>query len=304
MIRSKCWSGALIAIAVTALTAAAEAQVTPEQQSAIRGACRSDFMSKCSGVTPGGKEALQCLQTNVTGLSAACKTAVSATIPPPAAPARPVQAQTPPPAPAAAPAAPPPAPTAAAPAAAPSSPPPSSTAPAVRQVAPKPAQLAKPQGQQQVQQPGAPKQAAAPPAAPVAAPAASPPTAEQMAAIKFTCRREFANNCRGVPSGGTEAIDCLQRNPAKLTLDCKTSLAALGDAWPASPGTPPPAPAGTPNAPIVMTAVIGRACMRDLLMHCRDVKVGDGRKIACLQERGPALSPLCKAALKITDPVR
>lgn len=125
-----------------------------------------------------------------------------------------------------------------------------------------------------------------------------------MNAIKFTCRREFANNCRGVPSGGSEAIDCLQRNPGKLSPDCKTSLAALGDARPASPGTPPPAPAGTPNAPVVMTAVIGRACMRDLLLHCRDIKVGDGRKIACLMERGPALAPLCKTALKITAPVR
>lgn len=125
-----------------------------------------------------------------------------------------------------------------------------------------------------------------------------------MNAIKFTCRREFANNCRGVASGGSEAIDCLKRNPAKLTPDCKTSLAALGDARLATPGTPPPAPAGTPKAPVVMTAVIGRACMRDLLLHCRDAKVGDGRKIACLMERGPALGPLCKAALKITEPVR
>ena len=125
-----------------------------------------------------------------------------------------------------------------------------------------------------------------------------------MNAIKFTCRREFANNCRGVAAGGSEAIDCLQRNPGKLTAECKTSLAALGDARPASPGTPPPAPAGTPNAPIVMTAVIGRACLRDLALHCRDIKIGDGRKIACLMERGPALSPLCKAALKITESVR
>jgi hypothetical protein len=44
--------------------------------------------------------------------------------------------------------------------------------------------------------------------------------------------------------------------------------------------------------------------MRALLMHCRDVKVSDGRKIACLIERGPALAPLCKTALKIGDPVR
>ena len=33
------------------------------QTSAIRAACRSDFMSHCAGVQPGGAEALQCLQT-------------------------------------------------------------------------------------------------------------------------------------------------------------------------------------------------------------------------------------------------
>ncbi len=59
----------------------AGAQVSAEQQSAIRANCRGDFISKCTGVTPGGKEALQCLQKNVAVLSAACKPAVSATLP-------------------------------------------------------------------------------------------------------------------------------------------------------------------------------------------------------------------------------
>lgn len=49
-------------LSVGLLTDAASAQPTPEQQSAIRNNCRSDFMSKCSGVTPGGKDALMCLQ--------------------------------------------------------------------------------------------------------------------------------------------------------------------------------------------------------------------------------------------------
>ena len=61
-----------------------DAQVTAQQQSAVRSNCRSDFVSKCSGVTPGGKEALACLQNNVAALSPACKTAVSATMPKPA----------------------------------------------------------------------------------------------------------------------------------------------------------------------------------------------------------------------------
>jgi hypothetical protein len=39
------------------------------------------FISKCSGVTPGGKQALQCLQKKVAALSPGYKTAVSATLP-------------------------------------------------------------------------------------------------------------------------------------------------------------------------------------------------------------------------------
>ena len=68
---------------VLAAAGTAGAQVTAEQQNAIRANCRGDFISKCSGVTPGGKEALQCLQTNVAVLSSGCKTAVSATLPKP-----------------------------------------------------------------------------------------------------------------------------------------------------------------------------------------------------------------------------
>ena len=76
---------AILGLAV--LTTSASAQITDAQKSAIRGNCRSDFMAKCSGVTPGGKDALLCLQKNVDSLSPGCKTAVSATIPAPA-PAR------------------------------------------------------------------------------------------------------------------------------------------------------------------------------------------------------------------------
>jgi len=51
-------AAALIALAFAALTDGAHAQPTAEQQSVIRSNCRSDFMSKCSGVTPGGKDAI------------------------------------------------------------------------------------------------------------------------------------------------------------------------------------------------------------------------------------------------------
>ncbi len=90
-------SAAFIAFAM--LTQHAQAQLSSAQQSALRANCRSDFMSHCSGVTPGSKDALVCLQKNVARLSPGCRTAVSATLPPPPA----AKASPPPP-----PAAPPP----------------------------------------------------------------------------------------------------------------------------------------------------------------------------------------------------
>src|ERR1700722_6473163 len=59
-------------------------QPSQDQISAIRQSCRSDFMANCSGVTPGGKDALDCLKQNIAKLSGSCKTAVSAIMPPPA----------------------------------------------------------------------------------------------------------------------------------------------------------------------------------------------------------------------------
>src|SRR5580700_121951 len=58
--------------------AAAPAAPTAQQKAAIRAACRSDFMSRCSGVQPGGAEALQCLKRNEAQLSPACRSAVAA----------------------------------------------------------------------------------------------------------------------------------------------------------------------------------------------------------------------------------
>jgi hypothetical protein len=54
------------------------AQPSPAEVQAIRSACRSDFISHCMGVQPGGREALECLASHAPQLSAACGTAISA----------------------------------------------------------------------------------------------------------------------------------------------------------------------------------------------------------------------------------
>ena len=104
---------------------AAAQEPTPDQQSAIRSNCRSDFMANCSGVPRGGKEALQCMKDNVAKLSSGCQQAVKAVMPAPAPkPPAPSVTATP-----AAPAAPPPAATPAAPVAATSAAPAAPAAP-------------------------------------------------------------------------------------------------------------------------------------------------------------------------------
>jgi hypothetical protein len=204
----------------------------------MRSACRSDFMSHCSGVSPGGKEALACLQKNVSVLSPNCKSVVSSTM---AAPA---------------------------------------TATA----------------------------AAPPPAAP--AEAGGGPSPEQLSSLKFTCRRDFSRHCKGVPPG-PEAFVCLQANEAKLSPNCRTSVAAIAAdmpaggaaaAMPAATMAPPPAKVGKPS--VVNAVVMLRACKLDLIRHCRGVKPGDGRELACLAAHEESLSPRCRMARKVTERAR
>ena len=220
----------LATLVLVALTHAAAAQPTAEQQSAIRASCRSDFMSKCSGVTPGGKDALVCLQKNVASLSPACKTAVSATIPAPA----PVQAA---PAPASAPVA---------PAAAVAPPPQPAPAPAAPTQAPaaKPAIAAAPPPAKP--KPPQPTKPAAPVTAAVAPPTqvAPPPTAEspraepviplakieamplpERLAIMRSCRVDREAVCPAARVGEGRIIACLAAHTNALSAGCRNRLA-------------------------------------------------------------------------------
>ncbi len=66
---------------ITGFAGASYATPTAAQQQAIRSACPNDFRSYCSGVSPGGAAALQCLEKNVAQLSSACQGAVKAVMP-------------------------------------------------------------------------------------------------------------------------------------------------------------------------------------------------------------------------------
>lgn len=254
-------------VGALALTLSAQAQVTSEQQSAIKANCRSDFMAKCSGVTPGGKDALVCLQKNVNGLSAACKSAVSATLPPPAAPKAVEAAPAPAPAPAA-------------------------------QSAPQPAATPQPVAVPSAPAPAAPPKAAA---APKAAPVAAAPTAAQQNAIKQACRSDFMAKCTGVTPGGKDALTCLQRNAGTLAPACKQAVAAIGGAAaaPAAPAvSPAPAAAATATMPTPQQLkAVKFTCRGDFTRYCRGVQPGGAEAIGCLQSNAARLTPDCKTSL-------
>jgi hypothetical protein len=277
--------------ALAALSAGAAAQVTSAQQSAIRSNCRSDFMSHCSGVTPGGKEALACLQKNVAKLSGGCQTAVRVTIPAEAAPKM------------------------AAPAAAPPPPPAAVVEPAP---AAKPATIvsAPPPKAQTAKKPMKPATAAVTPAAPPPHAAAEPgkPTAAQQSAIRANCRGDFQSKCSGVTPGGAEALSCLQSNVGSLAPACRTAVSATmkGTAPAAAVATAPatgeqPEPASAENGFVPGGMLISKACARTILMQCRGMTFDMKRKVACLADyakSGHFVGPRCETALKVSGHLR
>jgi hypothetical protein len=238
-------------------------QPTTTQRDAIRSSCRSDFITRCSGVEPGGKAALECLERNRDSLSASCKTAIDAVAGRPLAAL--ASAETPP----AAEAITPPAATPAAPSAnqTPTAAPQDERLEAVRRactlddiaahcswIAPTSPEIvlclqanAKDLSsacKSAVTGASAPKAAITAPAEPsqpvepakkpqahgkgttVATPAA--PTAAQTAAIRSACRSDFMAHCSGVQPQGSAALQCLSTNSAKLSPGCRTAVAAVG----------------------------------------------------------------------------
>jgi hypothetical protein len=257
---------ALLAATLFATATGAFAQAPTEtQKSAIRSACRSDFMAHCSNVTPGGVEAYQCLEKNMSSLSSGCQTAVRA-VEPAAAPK-----------------------TEAAPAA------------PKTEVTPK-AETA----------PAAPTAESAPAAKPVAAPApkaaaARQPSSAQVAAVKSACRADYPKVCASVPPGGAPALECLEKNKAKVSPACEKAVSAAAGGATAAPAGAAPAAAAPATAPTVIVLrplrpreelfIVRSACGADIRTLCAGVAPGGGRIVQCIASNAASLSPACKDVL-------
>ncbi|MGY3559191.1 chemotaxis protein histidine kinase CheA [Bradyrhizobium sp. USDA 4463] len=260
---------ALFAAALFASATSAFAQAPTEaQKSAIRSACRSDFIAHCSSVTPGGVEAYQCLQSHMSSLSAGCQTAVRA-VEPAAAPkteAAPAKSE-------------------------PTKSEPAKSEPAETEAAPAAEPAARPAAE----------------AAPKAA-AAKKPGSAQIAAVKSACRADYPKVCASVPPGGAPALECLERNKAKVSPACEKAVAAVAGgsaaATTAAPATGAAAPAAAPAAIVLRPLrpreelfVIRSACGADIRSLCAGVQPGGGRVVQCIAGNAASLSPACKDVL-------
>src|SRR6266480_2285692 len=244
--------GALMVTALfVVLTPAFSQAPTDAQRSAIRSQCRSDYETHCASVPPGGAASLQCLQKNMSSLSASCQTAVRAVEP--------------------------------------------AAEPAPAAATAKPAETAAP---------AAPKAAATT--------AAQKPSDAQVAAIRSSCRSDYPKVCAGVPTGGAPALQCLEKNKAKLSAGCEKAVAAASggaapaDAAPAAaaapaagaaPAAPPTVIVLRPMRPREELFVMRSACGGDIRTLCAGVAPGGGRIMQCIANRAADLSPACRDVL-------
>ena len=161
------------------------------------------------------------------------------------------------------------------------------------------------------------------PASPATAPASksagmNKPSSAQVAAIRSACRSDYPKVCAGVPTGGAQALQCLEKNKATVSPDCQNAVAAAaaGTAAPAgsapaqesatSPAAPGAAPA-VPSAPAVIALrpmrprevlfVMRSACGADVRTLCAGVDPGGGRILQCLTSNASSLSPECRSVL-------
>ena len=169
----------------------------------------------------------------------------------------------------------------------------------------------------------APAAAGAKPAATTAAPktdskpataTAGQPSSAQVSAIRSACRSDYPKVCAGVPTGGAPALQCLEKNKAKLSPACEKAVAAAsgGGATPAAGSAPAAAPAAAgavaaPAAPVVIVLrpmrpreelfVLRSACGADVRTICGGVQPGGGRIVQCLATNAASISPACKDVL-------
>jgi hypothetical protein len=268
----------MLAFGIALATPAFAQAPSDAQRAAIKSNCRSDYMAHCSSIPPGGAASLQCLQQNMASLSSACASAVKAVSGASETKAEPAAKEEP-----------------------------------KQETKSEPAPAAEPA--KTADEPA--KTATEPAAKSSTKSAGGKPSSAQISAIRANCRSDYPKVCAGVPTGGAPALQCLEKNKAKLSAACEKAVAAAtgGGAAPAAssgsgaPATanaspdaapaaaPPPALMLRPMRPREILFVMRSACGADVQSLCAGVPPGGGRIIECLASQSASLSPACRDVL-------
>jgi hypothetical protein len=132
------------------------------------------------------------------------------------------------------------------------------------------------------------------------------PSQAQINAVRQNCRSDYPTVCSGVPTGGSEALQCLERNARTVSPLCQEALAALeGAAAGSHAGAAPPSPAAPPASAMSrrqQMAMLRSSCRDDYHAFCSGVQLGGGRGLDCLRDHGPQLSTSCRSALESVTP--
>ena len=292
MLRRAAGLTALFLVAPFAIIPSAIAQApTQAQRAAIKSQCRSDYIAHCSSIAPGGADSLQCLQKNMASLAPGCQAAVQAATAPGAAKSESKTSES------------------------------KTEATSEPTAESKPVTAAAPASETSTAAPSGPATTAT-----TAAPAAKSagmkkPSSAQIAAIRSACRSDYPKVCAGVPTGGAQALQCLNENKASVSPACQNAVAAAAGgpaapagsapaqeaaASPAAPAAAPAAPSPAAAPPVIVLRpmrprevlfVMRSACGADVRELCAGVDPGGGRILQCLASNAASLSPDCRAVL-------
>ncbi len=159
---------------------------------------------------------------------------------------------------------------------------------------------------------------------------AQAPSAAQQQAIRSNCVSDYRANCSGVPTGGMDALVCLEQHVDKLSPACKSAVeavepssasssasatapsssseeakpsesassSAMTAAKPAETSAPAAPPAAEPKLTFRQEMrVAAGSCAVDFRLFCPNLPIGHGNVLFCLQVHWPRLAPACQDVL-------
>jgi hypothetical protein len=103
--------------------------------------------------------------------------------------------------------------------------------------------------------------------------------------LKKACNKELTTFCKGVVPGEGRILACMYAFEPKVSDKC---LYAMYDA------------SVQLEAAVTAVKFAATQCKDDLMKYCANVKVGEGRALACLHKNDKNVSDACKDALKQT----